>query len=115
MRLQLRQRYWCWSTDRKREKMNAKQKEMFHRIAHDMHRVCLIVPWAHESWPHACYGAACAILDGTFDEKAMEQMEDYFQIGPYDDFMMCMPDDVEMVDEISRLFPGAAIDQVTSY
>ena len=115
MRLELRQRYWCWRTERKRAKMNDDQTATFNRIAHDMHRVCEIVPWAHESWPHACHSAACAILDGTFDEKTMEQMEEYFQIGPYDDFMVCMPDGLEMTDEISRLFPGVAIDRVTSY
>lgn len=109
MRLELRQRYWCWRTERKRAKMNDDQTVTFNRIAHDMHRVCEIVPWAHESWPHACYGAACAILDGTFDEKPMEQMEEYFQIGPYDDFMAAVPHEM-LTEELMAAFPGMKFD-----
>ena len=115
MRLQLRQRYWCWRADHKRAKMNEEQAETFSRIAHDMRRVCEIVPWAHESWPHACYGAACAILDGSFDVKTMEQMEEFFHIGPYDDCMMYWPGDKEDVDEFLSAFPGMAVDTGDTY
>lgn len=109
MRLQLRQRYWCWRTDYKRAKMNEEQAETFNRVAHDMHRVCELVPWAHESWPHACYGAACSILHGTFSEEAMRQMEDYFRVGPYDDCMTAVPNEM-MANEFLSVFPGMMFD-----
>jgi len=109
MNLHMRDRYWFWRADRKRAKMSGEQAMMFARVTHDMLCVCKRIPWAREAWPHACYEAACAILNDRFDKEAMQKMEEFFQIGPFDDCMICWPADYESVDNIRAMFPGAAV------